>query len=110
MLALVVSLRAGFACKEDMYNYLDELCVTADECSSMGSNHHAYKVVGRCISSKFYGDNQPIKQADGSYECEEDFYLRVEYNQTTCVKPKNGCDGLHMLQGKKVCADSSACS
>ena len=81
MLALVVGLRAWFACKEGLYNYKDLICVTADECSSMGEDYHAYKAVGRCFGAEIYGNNEPIKQKDGSYECEENFYLKFEYSE-----------------------------
>ena len=104
MLALVVGLRAGFACKKGLYNYEDEACITADECSSMGEDYHAYNAIGRCLYAKSYGDNQPAKQGDGSYECEENFYLKFEYNaaaypnsKVTCVESEDGCDGLYML-------------
>ena len=57
MLTLVVGLRAWFQCKEGLYNYRDETCVTVDECSSIYGDGHAYKIVGYCIRSKFYGKN-----------------------------------------------------
>ena len=81
MLSLTAVLHAGFPCKDGLYNYVDATCITVDECSSMGSNYRAYKVIGRCIDAQIYGDNQPIKQEDGSYECEQDFYLKFEYIQ-----------------------------
>ena len=46
----------------------------------MGSDYHAYTAVGRCIYASIYGENQPSKQEDGSYECEEGFYLKFEYS------------------------------
>ena len=61
--------------------------------------------------------NQPIEQEDGSYECEEDFYLKLEYHDTeyqnskaTCVDSKDECKGLYMLQNKRVCANYKMCS
>ena len=57
MLALAVGLRAWFQCKDGLYNYEDKICVTADECSSIGSDYHAYKSVGRCIYAEIYGDD-----------------------------------------------------
>ena len=45
MLALVVVLRAGFQCKDDLYNYADRNCMTADICHLMDSDYHAYKIL-----------------------------------------------------------------
>ena len=60
MLALVAVLRAGFPCKDGLYNYNDSICVTAVECSSIGQRYRAYKAVGRCINATFYGENPLI--------------------------------------------------
>ena len=80
MLALAVGLRAWFQCKDGLYNYEDKICVTADECSSIGSDRHAYKPVGQCVEAAIYGDNEPTKQGDGAYECGKDLYLKFEYS------------------------------
>ena len=79
MIALFATISVWFSCKERLYNYMDKLCMTVDECSSINENTHAYKAIGRCIQANFYGDNKPIEQKDGSYECEEGFYLKFEY-------------------------------
>ena len=102
MLALVVGLRAWFQCKEGLYNFRNDICITADECDSY-NNRHAYKAVGSCLYAEIYGDNQPIKQEDGSYECRDNFYLKFEYKATaystnvTCVESKDDCGGFYML-------------
>ena len=44
-------------------------------------NSRAYKAVGSCIYAKLYGSNQPILQTDGSYACEGDYYLKIEYSE-----------------------------
>ena len=77
MLALAVGLRAWFQCKDGLYNYEDKICVTADECNLICGYCHAYKAVGRCIYADLYGKNVPGKQKDGSYQCEENFYLKL---------------------------------
>ena len=105
MLALIAVLCAGFQCKEGLYNYKDHACVIADECSSIGEYYCAYNAVRRCIFTYYYGDSKPTKQDDGSYECEEDFYLKFEYSdnggprsvKVTCMESEDGCNGLYML-------------
>ena len=99
MLVLVVGLRAWFQCKEGMYNYWDYICITAAECHSMDENYHAYKAIWMCLYTYLYGANKPILQEDGSYECKDNLYLKLDYsnNRAMCVEPKNECDGFYIL-------------
>ena len=89
MIALFITIRAWFPCKDDLYNYEDMACVTAKECSSI-YNYRAYNAIGRCLYAATYGDDKPALQRDGSYECDDDFYLKIDYGAFLMPIPPSG--------------------
>ena len=76
MFALFVGVGAWFQCKENLYNYKDRVCLTALQCKSLCLDGYAYKAIGRCLCAPVYGKKPPTLQKDGSYECENNFYLK----------------------------------
>ena len=71
--------------------------MTAAECTSLGKDYLAYKAAGRCLYAAVYGEKPPTLQKDGSYECEDNFYLQFKGSKVTCVESEDKCDGLYML-------------
>ena len=88
MLALFINSVAWFACEAGLYNYGDKICVTAEECDSFDLHRHAFKAVGRCIAAQPYGTNKPSLQGDGSYACEDNYYLKFEDGRAECIEEK----------------------